>query len=205
MVLQVLAHARQGVAYVDAECAQPFRLADAGQLQQLRCIDRAGGEDDFMPHRRGMRLPAADVLHASAAPSVESERADLRAGDDGQVRALRRAAQEGLGGVPADAAALVHLKVADAEVVALVEVVGTRDAGLFRRIGKALENVPAQPLRFDAPLAVGTMEFARAAVVVLAALEQRKHVVPFPAVVAGQAGPVVVVFALAAHVDHAVD
>ena len=42
MVLQVLAHAGQVAHHADAMLAQQRRRADAGQLQQLRRLQRAG-------------------------------------------------------------------------------------------------------------------------------------------------------------------
>ena len=68
-----------------------------------------------------------------------------------RLRAPRRP-QEGLGRVPAHAAALVDLEVADAFVVAAVEVVGW-DAGLGAAAGEGVEDVPAQPLPLDPPFA----------------------------------------------------
>ena len=52
MVLQILAHAGQIVHHLDAERAQLLGGSDAGQLQELRRIDRTAGEDD-LPGRRG--------------------------------------------------------------------------------------------------------------------------------------------------------
>ena len=41
VVAQVLADAGQRLAHLDPEAAQPLRLADARQLEQLRRVDRA--------------------------------------------------------------------------------------------------------------------------------------------------------------------
>ena len=62
-------------------------------------------------------------------------------------------AQESLGGTPAPAFTLVHLKVADTLVVATVEVIGGSNAGLLRSLCKGIEHVPAQALLLDTPLA----------------------------------------------------
>src|SRR4029453_3824208 len=47
VVAQVLADARQGMTDVDAERAQAVGLADAGQLQELRRVDRARADHDL--------------------------------------------------------------------------------------------------------------------------------------------------------------
>jgi hypothetical protein len=54
--------------------------------------------------------------------------------------------------VPAHAAFLIDFEVADAFVVAAVEIVARRNAGLLRRLRKRIEQRPRQALLFDAPL-----------------------------------------------------
>jgi hypothetical protein len=49
MVLQVLADARHMVRDRDPERLQPLAAADAGQLEDLRRADGAGGEDRLAP------------------------------------------------------------------------------------------------------------------------------------------------------------
>ncbi len=56
--------------------------------------------------------------------------------------------------------ALIHVEVADAGVVAGVEVVDAREAGLRGRFGERIENVPAQTLFGDAPLAARAVQVA---------------------------------------------
>ena len=87
----------------------------------------------------------------------QQQAADVRAGPDLQVVALLHRAQEGLGRVPAHAGALVDLEVAHAFVVAAVEVVAGRDAGLLRRLREGVEDLPAQALLLHAPLAAGAL------------------------------------------------
>src|SRR5205814_10469173 len=134
---------------------------------------------------RGCAQPLAaavgDHLDAARAQprvaALEQYARDVRPGPDLQVVARQHRPQEGLGRVPADAAALVDLEVADAFVVAAVEVLAVRDAGLLCRFGERIEDVPAQALPLDAPLAAGPpalgvetrrgMKLVGAAVVVL--------------------------------------
>ena len=103
--------------------------------------------------------PPAGATRTPARPAlgVELDLADVGAGPDLQVRPALDRPQERLGRVPADAGALVDLEVADALVVAAVEVVGVRDAGLLRGRGEGVEHVPAQALLLDPPLAAGTL------------------------------------------------
>jgi hypothetical protein len=140
------------------------------------------------------------------AVALEVQPRHLCAGPQREVGAARaRRPQEGLGCVPAPAALLVDLEVAHAFVVAAIEVVGGRQAGLHRGLCPGVENVPAQTLLFDAPFATGAMPFAHALVMVLVALEVRQHRIPLPGRVASGLGPLRIVAPLAAHVDHAVD
>ena len=48
VILQALADARQRVTHLDAERLQQFRRADAGQLQHLRRVVGAAGQNDFL-------------------------------------------------------------------------------------------------------------------------------------------------------------
>ena len=180
VVLQVFSDTRQRLAHRNAERLQTFRLTNAGQLQQLRRVDRAGRQDHLFARGHGVVLPGPAIRHASAALAVKRQRPDLRTRHDGQVRPLRCRAQKALGRVPADAAFLVDLEVADAKVVAAVEVARARDARLHGRLDEGLQHLPVQALRLDAPFAVGAVPFVGTAVVVFAGLEERQHRIPFP-------------------------
>ena len=66
VVTQVLADARQGMSQFDAEVAQPFRLANARQFQQLRGVDRPGAYHDLAGGTRfapvvAHRIPDTDA------------------------------------------------------------------------------------------------------------------------------------------------
>ena len=166
------------------------------------------------------RLAAAERrdLDAGRANAVEDDAVDVGAGPDLQVRARECRLQEGLGRVPADAGALVDVEVADAFVVAAVEVVAARQAGLDGGGEKGVEDRPVQALLLDAPFAAlalaGRIEPGRgvervgALVEVLVLEEVRQALAPAPARVGAVAvadAPAVVVARLPAHVDHAVD
>ena len=113
--------------------------ADARQLQDLHRADRAGAEDHLALRHRLHALAVLHRLDAAAARravavALEQQPRHLRAGPQREVGAARaRRSQEGLGRVPAPAALLVDLEVAHAFVVAAVEVVAGRQAGLLSR------------------------------------------------------------------------
>ena len=88
MVLQVLADAGQVVHDVDAERRELRGVADAGELQQLRRVDRAAAEDHLA---RADRL-AAD-LDADGARALEHDAVDERAAAHLEVRALHHRMQ----------------------------------------------------------------------------------------------------------------
>jgi hypothetical protein len=211
VVLQVGADARQLVPRRHAHRGQLGAVADARHLQDLHRADRTGAEDELAPCRGPNPLSVLQQLDAVAAQhavsiALQLQLRRLRTGPEREVGpAHADRAQEGLGRIPAPAALLVDLEVAHAVVVAAVEVGAGRQPGLHRGLGPGVEQVPAQALLLDAPLAAGAVPWVGAAVVVFMALEVGQHRVPGPACIAGQLGPLRIVAPLAAHVDHAVD
>src|SRR3546814_5100200 len=67
-------------------------------------------------------------------------------------------AQEGFGGIPPPAAALVHFKVAHTKIIAAVEVVAGGYTRLLRRFRKCFQNFPTQALLFNAPFSLATVK-----------------------------------------------
>ena len=204
MVLQVLAHLLQLMHRGDAVLGQQFRVADAGELQQLRRVHRAGRKHHFATGRDALGLALMPDLDAGDAAPLGDEAQRLRAGPQGQVGTPQGRLQEGRGRGPAQALLLVDLEIADTFVIAAVEIGAGGDALLDRRGTEQVEHLPAEPHPLDTQLAVPTVMRTRLALAPFAAQEMRQHVVPAPARVA-ELAPVVVVGGLAAHVDHAVD
>ncbi|MNV76254.1 hypothetical protein D3C71_1695930 [compost metagenome] len=112
-------------------------------------------------------------FHRTCAGVVQQHLIDLHIGQDGEVAALGDRAQERLGRIPANAPALVDLKVSTALVVAGVEVVELGDAALLGGIAKCIKDRPTVALTLDPPLAAGAMMIASPGKVILAGLEQR--------------------------------
>src|SRR5882672_214800 len=204
MVLEIFADSRRLPDDIDAEAAQPFAAADPRQFQQMGRADGAGGEDDLAA-RRNCRVPAVDAyFRADGAAVFQQHALGLGAQDDSQIGPSARRAQEGLGRVDAHAAPLVDLKIADAQIVAAVEIADAGNADGHGGVAHGVEDRPMQALFLDAPLAAAAVTVVGAVHEVLVLLEIGQHIVPAPAGIA-ELAPVIVVAGLAAHVDHAVD
>ena len=73
MVLQVLADARPVGDDVDPERAEFRRRPDAGELQQLRRIDRPAAKNDLAPRANLELTPVAPVMDADGAAPLECD------------------------------------------------------------------------------------------------------------------------------------
>ena len=109
MVLQALAHARQVVQDRHAFALQMRRIAHARDLQELRRIDRTGGQNHFFVSAKHLQHAVDGAFNAGGAVFVDDHAAHHGMGDDGQVRALHRSAQKGFGSGLAQAFAYRHL------------------------------------------------------------------------------------------------
>ena len=163
---------------------------------------------DFHPFTIADQRGARAAQGAVGIPR-ELESFGERMGPHREIGARACGFQEGLGRAHAEAAALIHVEVADAGVVTGVEVVDARNAGLCGCLRERIEDVPAQTLFGDTPRAARAMQVAvRATLAAMTALVRtkiRQYVRPAPRVIARCRGPRVVVARLATHVDHAVD
>src|ERR1700736_4486390 len=64
---------QQSMAHLDAEIAQAFGLADAGQLQQLRRVERTGTDHDLTRRPSFTHLAGDGIADAGAALPVEHQ------------------------------------------------------------------------------------------------------------------------------------
>ena len=114
VIAQVLAHARQLVNDIDARALQHFALSDSGELEQLRRLDRARGEEHFAPRAHGPLLGALAVDHADRFAPLENDALRERTALDREIRALHRGKQIVIRGVAAAPAPNVVLEITDA-------------------------------------------------------------------------------------------
>jgi hypothetical protein len=122
MILQVAADAGQVMQQRDAPVLQQIGRADAGALQDGGRADGAGGEQGFDARRDAVGRAIEAELDAARLLAPHDQLVDQRAGDDLQVGPVQHRPQHGLRRIPAHALLLVHLEVADAEIVAAVVV-----------------------------------------------------------------------------------
>ncbi len=184
---------------------EQFRLADAGQFQKLRRIDRAGADDD-LPVRAGFVLLAVHIVsHADAALALDQQAFGQRIGLDRQVWPPARGVEIAEGGAHPAAIADGRLGHADAVLLRAVIVLGVFDADFAGRLDQRVVDrsglVAFGDLQRPAAAAVFVV---RVALVAFHVPENRQHLAVAPAAIA-ELRPGVVVLRLAAHEDHAVD
>src|SRR6202049_892280 len=134
MVAQILANALELVANLDADAFEQFRLADAGQFQKLRRIDRTGADDDFPVGASFVPLSVYIVAHPDAALAFEQQTFGQRIGLDGQVWPPSRRIQIADGGAHPTTTADRRLGHANPILSRAVIVLGIRDADLAGRL-----------------------------------------------------------------------
>ena len=76
------------MAHLDAEIAQAFGLADAGQFEQLRRVECAGADHDLARRPGLVHLAGNGVAHPGAALVVEHQPQGQSLGRDMQVAAV---------------------------------------------------------------------------------------------------------------------
>jgi hypothetical protein len=147
------------------------------------------------------------VVHADGALTVEHDALHVGVERDDQVGArLHFLVEERIGRAPALTVLLVDLHHADALLVLTVEVVVARDAEAVGGGQVCLRDVVVEGRIGDVQLAALPVVVAgRARLEVLGLAEVRQQLVVAPALAARQRSPVVVVLALAAHVDLSID
>ena len=188
----------------DLQQLELLRPPDARQHQQLRRVVGAAAHDHLALGAPLEQLARALGDHAGRAGAVEGDLEDVRVGLDRQVRPLGDRVQVGHRGARAAAVALGDLVPAEAVLLAVVEVVVGGQAHRLGGLEERLAHDAARAGLADRQRPAGAVELARAALVVLGALEVGQQVVPAPAGAAGVA-PLVVVERVAADVDHRVE
>ena len=147
-----------------------------------------------VPHLRARASPAAIGKSGDDEAGYVSAGPHLKVGP-----AVTGRAQKGFRGVPAPTVLLIDLEVPHAFIAAAIEIAAARNTGLRCGLRERIENVPAQPLLLDSPLAAGRMVSgelrvrAAAEVMILVLPESGQDLGPAPGIIAGELGPVIVV------------
>src|SRR5580692_4286254 len=205
MIAQILANALELVANLDADAFEPFWLADAGQFQKLRRIDRTGADDDLPVGAGFVLLAVCIVAHADAALALDQQAFGQRVGLDRQVWPPSRRIQIADGGAHPATTADRRLGHADTVLRRAVIVPGVGDADLAGRLDQRVVNRPALVTFADLqrPAAAAVLVVG-IALVTFHVPENRQYLAVAPAAIA-ELRPGIVVLRLAAHEDHAVD
>ena len=139
MVLQVLSDAGQMMQAFDAVLAERRGVADARQHQQLRGLERAGGDDHLAPRADLLQLLALPVFDADRALAFEQDAGGVRAGLDAQIGAAADMRMDiGARRTPAFAVLLRQLVDAEAFMLFGIEVLADPELALARALQEDL-------------------------------------------------------------------
>ena len=167
MVLQIAPDALAIEHDIDAERRQPVRRPDAGAMQHLHRSDRAGAQDHFALGAGLDDLAALHEAHADRAAVLDDQAIDQHVLFQPQIGAVQHRLQKAARRRPAPSALLVDVEIADALIVAGVEIGNSSDAHFLRGIADRVENGPGQPRRLDPPAAAGAVMLALAEEMIL--------------------------------------
>ena len=181
MVLQIAADAGPVGDHLDAVFPEMRGRADARQHQELRRIDRRGGDDHFASRLNDLNLFASFDLDADGALILD-DHPPREAVDQAHIFPLQRGPQIGVGRRPAAAAVDGLLHRPEAFLLGAVVVVGQLEAGLAARFDKGgVERVACAGPRCTCSGPLVAAPAVLAAVGVLHALEVGEHVGKAPA------------------------
>ena len=205
MILQIVADAGRIEHDLDAVLLQQVRGSDAGELQQLRRIIRAAGNQDFLarPRRAQRGLPACIRPPWRGVPSNRMRCASAEVSTCRLPRLLRRT-QIGERRTGAPAAPGRGLEKSGAFLGGAVEIGIGRNAGFGGGDDEGFRQRIGMPPVRHRQRAAGAVIFVGAALLVLGLLEIGQHVVIAPAGIAALT-PAIVILVLAAHIQQAVD
>ena len=205
MIVKVLADSGQSCLHVDAQFFQIIRRADAGQEQKVGGADGAGADDDFARCARGMELAAALINNALATALLDRETIAVRSSLHRQVTPVMC----GLEKRHSRAAALAVARrrcvgVAHPHQLRAGKIVVDRMTGLHGGVDERIGQRVWRGVARNRQRSASAMITRGAAVIVLRFLEVGQDALVVPSGVA-QVGPMVVVRARAAHIDHSVE
>ncbi len=179
-------------------------VAHAGQLQQLRGVDRAAAED-HLAGRHPVAAAPTPVLDPGRPGAVEGHLGGQGQGAHGQVGPVHDRVQVGPGRGQPPAAVHVAVEPGEALLAVAVDVVGERVAGLLHGLEERAEQRVGRraALQHQRPAAAAPLVGAGQAG--LHALEVGQAVRVAPALHALVGGPALVVQRVAPLEDHPVD
>ena len=170
----------------------------------MRRVDGAARQDHLArDHYLAIPAPLAEG-DTHAALAFEQQPGGKRLGLDAQVWPTSRLCQEGACGRAAKTAVARHLRIADALVLAAVEVLGQGNAGLLRGFDEPMGQIQGGAVVLDQDRATLAALLGLAWRIALDRLEIGQHLVERPAL-AAHLRPAVVVGGIAADPEHAVD
>src|SRR3984957_17958118 len=208
VILQALADAGQRMTHLDAVRSQQLRRTDAGQLQKLRRVIGAAGQNHLFRRAHLMQravLAAAPIAHADRALALEDDFGRVRMRAHIDIAALARRMQKGGGGADAkavlDGALGVGYALLNRTVVIGIARNAERDRACHEGLAQRILPVHGGDGEIAVAAAIGVVARADA---LFESFEIRQDVRIAPATVA-ELRPGVEVLALAAVVDVAVD
>ena len=140
MVLEILADARQLMLKRNAVLRQHLTRADAGEQQQVRRIDRAATQDDFVLCPQNLPLSRTLDFDAYSASSLKNHPRCPGSREHGEVGATLCHTQKGACRTPASPAFLRHLVEADAFLHGTIEITIFRNANLLSSFNECIRQ-----------------------------------------------------------------
>ncbi len=204
MVLQILADAGQVLHHGYPQFLQFHAESDAGELQQLRRAERAGAQDHLASRAYCFLSSTFEIIHAACPSAFTHDARRHRTRDHAQIWARQIGRQIRLGRAAAFAVLMRDL-IQEGTLLFKAVVVGIQ--------GDAVQcgGIEKHPTQGAVVARVGHVQGAALAVkgvvellVIFRTPEIRQYLVVGPAGVA-ERGPMIVVPAVAAHVEHGVD
>jgi hypothetical protein len=181
VILEVLADTRPVGDDLDALLVKLRRGPDAGELQELRRVDRPRAHDDFAPRMHRVQRLAKPVLDTDGASPVEKDACDEGSRLHGKVRPAHGGPQVGVGCTAATTVrADGHVEATEAFLLVAVDVVGRGVARLpaGREPGGVKRIRERAVARLERALVAAVIVAARRAFLGTAKVRQDRRVVP---------------------------
>ena len=204
VILQVAADARRIQHDLDAVALEQIGGTDAGELQQLRRVIGAAGNQDLFCRARGLQHPALLVFDRHRAAPFEHNALRQCRGLDPQIAPPPRRAKIGPRRARPPPAPRRGLKPSGAFLGGAIEVGIFRNAGFGRSLDEGVRQRIRMPRIRHRQRPAAAVKFIRAALLIFRRLEIRQHVVEPPSGIA-ELPPAVVILVLAAHIEQPVD